>query len=99
MVYLMLQHCKQSSIQNSGAKKLKPHYYGPSCVTRGVGEVAYEFDLPVDNKAHNVFHVSCLKKALGSHVFPSPILPRVDDEEKLELITEAILDTRERHLP
>ena len=54
--------------------------------------------MPKDTRVHNVFHVSRLKKALGRHVVPSLVLPPLDDEGKLELILEAILDTRERQL-
>ena len=98
MVYLMLQPYRQSTLRKSGAEKLKPRYYGPFRVVRRVGEVAYELDLPADSKVHNVFHVSHLKKALGQHVVPSPVLPPLDDEGKLILVPETILEMRERHL-
>ena len=47
---------------------------------------------------HNIFHVSCLKKALGQQVTTATELPPMDDEGHLVLEPEAILDTRERHL-
>ena len=47
---------------------------------------------------HNVFHVSRLKKAIGQRVVPFAYLPPLDEEGKLVLILEAILDTRERTL-
>ena len=65
MVYLRLQPYRQSSLKKSGAEKLRPRFYGPYRVTRRIGEVAYELELPASSKIHNVFHVSCLKKALG----------------------------------
>ena len=46
MVYLRLQPYRQSSLKKSGAKKLKPRFYGPYRVIRKVGEVAYEIELP-----------------------------------------------------
>ena len=98
MVYLMLQPYRKSTIKKSGVEKLKPQYYGPFRVIRRVGEVAYELELPADNKVHNIFHVSLLKKALGHHVAPSIVLPPLDDEGKLILIPEAILDFREKRL-
>ena len=94
----MLEPYRQSNLKKSGAEKLKPWYYGPFRVIRRVGEVAYELELPVDNKVHNIFHVSCLKKALGHHVAPSIVLPPLDEEGKLILILEAILDFREKRL-
>ena len=45
-----------------------------------------------------MFHVSCLKKALGQHIIPSLDLPRLDEEGKLTLVLEEILEERERQL-
>lgn len=64
-VFLRLQPYRQSSLKKSGSEKLKPRSYGPYYISRRVGEVAYELDLLGDSQIHNVFHVSCLKKAAG----------------------------------
>ncbi|XP_059075143.1 uncharacterized protein LOC131875132 [Cryptomeria japonica] len=80
MVFLRLQLYRQSSIKGSGAKKLKPHFYGPYQVIRKVGRVAYELQLPPNSKIHNTFHVSYLKKALGQQVVPTMELPPLDYE-------------------
>lgn len=63
-----------------------------------VGEVAYEIELPEGSQVHNVFHVSRLNKAISQRVVPSTNFPPLDEEGKLVLIPEAILDTRERTL-
>ena len=55
-------------------------------------------ELPIGSKIHNVFHVSCLKKALGLQVTATEELPPTDDEGHLVLQPEAIIDTRERQL-
>eukprot|EP00253_Pinus_taeda_P013319 PITA_13319 len=62
------------------------------------GWVERQFELPQGSKIHNVFHVSCLKKALGQHVTVTDELPPADDEGHLVLQPEAIIDTRERQL-
>ena len=77
---------------------MKPRFYGPYKVIHKVGEVSYEIELLEGSRVHNVFHVSRLKKAIGQRVFPSAELPPIDEEGKLVLIPEAILDTRERTL-
>jgi hypothetical protein len=73
-------------LKRSGAEKLKPRFYGPYRVIRRVGEVAYELELPEGSKIHNVFHVSCLKKAVGQQVSISEELPPLDEEGQLELV-------------
>ena len=55
-------------------------------------------ELPEGCKIHNVFHVSCLKKAMGQHVVTSTELPPLDEEGQLILISEEVLETRERKL-
>ena len=65
---------------------------------RKVGQVAYELELTQGNKIHNIFHILCLKKALGQQVTVTKELPPTDDEGHLVLQPEAIIDTRERQL-
>ncbi|KAH9320795.1 hypothetical protein KI387_015434, partial [Taxus chinensis] len=97
-VFLRLQPYRQSSLKQKGAKKLKPRFYGPYRVVRRVGAVAYELDLPEHSKIHNVFHVSCLKKALGQHIVPSTKLPPLDEEGKVVLEPDSIIEVRQRKL-
>jgi hypothetical protein len=98
LVFLRLQTYRQSSLKRSGAEKLKPRFYGPYRVIKRVGEVAYELELPKGSKIHNVFHVSCLKKALGQQVTTSTDLPPLDEEGQLVLTPKKIVDIRERRL-
>jgi hypothetical protein len=88
----------ETSIKRNGVEKLKPRFYGPYRVSRRVGEVAYEIELPPGSKIHNVFHVSCLKKALGQQVAVTEELPPLDEEGQLILIPEDVLEVREKRL-
>jgi len=49
------------SLKNAPIRKLKRRFVGPFFVTRQVGSVAYELDLPASWKIFNVFHVSLLR--------------------------------------
>ena len=60
--------------------------------------MAYELELPPGSRIHKVFHVSCLKKAIGQHIRPIEILPPMDEEGQLVLIPEEVLEVREKKL-
>ena len=64
-MYLRLQPYRQTSLKKKWEAKLQPIFYEPYKIIIKVGEVSYELDLPANNKIHNVFHVSCLKKVVG----------------------------------
>ena len=65
LVYLRLHPYKQTTIKGKGLEKLKPIFYIPHKVTRKLGEVAYQLEIPMGRKIHNVFDVSCLKNFIG----------------------------------
>ena len=80
LVYLRFQPYKKTLLRRNGAENLKPRYYGPYKVIWKIREVAYELEFREGSKIHNVFHVSCLKKAIGKKIFISDTLPPLDDE-------------------
>ncbi|WOH00636.1 hypothetical protein DCAR_0520007 [Daucus carota subsp. sativus] len=75
-------------------QKLSARYYGPYRVTKRVGNVAYQIELPDASKVHNVFHVSQLKKRIGKGKVVQTELPGVDEQGELQAEPVAILDRR-----
>ena len=98
LVYLRLQPYRQASIKRSGAEKLQPRFFGPYRINRKIGAVAYELEPPPGSRIHNVFHVSCLKKAIDQHIRHIEILPPMDEEGQLVLILKEILVVREKKI-
>ena len=64
LVYLRVP--KDSETLSAGqVKKLSPRYCGPFHVLHTIGQTRYKIYLPSTIHVHPVFHVSCLKEALG----------------------------------
>uniref|UniRef100_A0A2N9GM02 Integrase catalytic domain-containing protein n=1 Tax=Fagus sylvatica TaxID=28930 RepID=A0A2N9GM02_FAGSY len=95
-VYLRLQPYRQSSIAFRKNLKLSPRYFGPFQVVERVEAVAYKLKLPAESKLHSVFHVSNLKRKLGSQEEASTMLPVIGNSDGLVPLPQAILDRRTR---
>ena len=67
-------------------------------ILKHVGQVAYQLALPSQSKLHPVFHVSCLKKVIGTRCQIQTSLPELPEEVSIWLQPEAVLDQRERRL-
>jgi hypothetical protein len=97
-VFLCLQPYKQNSLKTEHCQKLAPKFYGPYTVLKRVGQVAYQLALPNHSKLHHVFHVSCLKKVIGTKCQIQTNLPELVEEGSIWLQPQAVLDQRERRL-
>ncbi|WVZ01771.1 hypothetical protein V8G54_022577 [Vigna mungo] len=93
-VYIRLRPRRQSSMTGTTYGKLKKRYVGPFKITRNIGEVAYEVDLPPTAKIHNVFHVNILRPHKGPiPSSPLPLPPDIEDNQPV-LEPAAILDQK-----
>ena len=73
-VYVKLHPYRQSSLEQRVNEKLSPRLYGPFKILQKIGHVAYKLELPDTARIHQIFHVSLLKKAVGSQAV-SPSIP------------------------
>ena len=76
----------------AGNPRSSPLIYGPYRVLQRIGSVAYKLKLPSEAKIHPIFHVSQLKKKLGSAVRVQTQMPTGPVEQILE--PELILERR-----
>lgn len=95
LVYLKLQPYRRRSLAKKLNEKLSPRFYGPFPVAARIGTVAYRLDLPPTSRIHPVFHVSLLKKAIGTG-FQVQDLPSVlTEDHELLVEPEEVLAVRE----
>lgn len=93
-VYVKLQPYRQLSLKSHGFQKLSPKFFGPFKILAMVGVVAYTLDMPTGKKIHPTFHISQLKRKIGSHSATVTLPVVLSDEGRVLLAPEAILDRR-----
>ena len=71
---------------------MAPKFYGPYKVLHKIGSIAYKLELPSSSCIHPVFHVSCLKKVVGTKIRAQTVLPELDTEGSIILEPKAILN-------
>ncbi|WMV51556.1 hypothetical protein MTR67_044941 [Solanum verrucosum] len=89
------------SVMRFGKKeKLSPRYIEPYRISKRMGNVAYELELPQELATiHLVFHISMLKKCMGdlSLIIPTENI-EIKDSLSYEEIPVQILDRQIRKL-
>jgi hypothetical protein len=58
----------------------------------------YKLELPPSSRVHLFFHVSCLNKVIDKNIPVQTILPKINEEGKIILELEEILETRIKQL-
>lgn len=81
-------------------KKLSLRYVGPYQISKCVGKVAYESDLPNELPlVYLAFHVSMLKKCISDLVFIIPLYDLgVDESLSYEEVSVEILERKIKRL-
>jgi hypothetical protein len=97
-VFLHLQPYKKTSLKAEHYQKLVPKFYGPYTIIKRLGLMAYHLDLPSHSKVHPIFHVSCLKKVIGTKCQTHTSLPELDGQGSIWLQPHVVLDKPEHRL-
>ena len=94
-VYIKLRPYRLRSLANRPNEKLSPRYFGPYKVVQQIGPVAYRLELPSSTTIHPVFHVSQLKRALGSADLCQPLSPILAEDLEWLVEHDQVLDIRQ----
>ena len=95
-MFLKLRPRHQQSVVRRNNDKLSPRYYGPYEVLERIGKVAYKLKLPFTATIHPVFHVSQLKKFIGSNMENNDLPDGLSEEMEVMLQPEIVIVVRNR---
>ena len=86
------------NLKTNHHKKIRPRREGPFKITKVIGPVTYQLDLPKSWRIHNMFHATLLRQYKETEVyganFPKPPPELIEGEEVYEI--ENILRHRKR---
>ena len=93
-VYLRVK-AKKISLKLGSCAKLSPRYRGPYEVLKRIRSVAYRVALSASTRAHNVLHVSLLKKCVHdpNHVINWDVI-QVEPEGEFQIEPMHILNKK-----
>jgi hypothetical protein len=93
-VFLKLQPYVQSSLAPRANQKLTFKFFGSFPIVQKVGTIAYKLELPLSYAIHPIFHVSHLKKVVGSKIQITPWPQQFSEHQIPEKILQRHLITR-----
>ena len=93
-VFLKLRPYCQLSLAKRRNEKLAPRFYGPYKVLARIGSVAYKLALLEGAHIHSVFHVSQLRRAIGTNQVSHQLPLQLSTNHVLEVEPEQILGVR-----
>ena len=86
------------NLKTNHHKKIGPRWEGPFKITRVIGPVTYQLELPRTWRIHNIFHATLLRQYKETEVyganFPRPTPELIEGEEVYEV--EYIIRHRRR---
>nr|GEW79336.1 transposon Ty3-G Gag-Pol polyprotein [Tanacetum cinerariifolium] len=92
LVFVKLQPYRQTLVATRVSNKLSPWFFGAYQILDKVGPVAYRVELPSGSLIHDVFHVSLLRRCVGSTTEPSQATIDASVLPSSPLQPECILD-------